>query len=304
MRSFLKNISNFFLLLLILNVLLFFLIRAFYIKDYENVDLQFSSFLLADSHGTPIGDFSEEYNVHNFSGQSDSYLDMERKLNYLIRNTDVSTIYISVDDHTLSPTRENQNNLDRSVYYTYPSDFSNYFDYFNERYLKYYLTFLNERYSLVIKNFIQEELFAFSKWGGSSRKTPWEDLSSVDQLEKSIARFENYFEKPEPSSKMTDALKRIVSICESNDIELIGVRFPISKVYYGILGEESYHADSLFIKNEILVLDYDNLLLERDSLFRDMDHLDKEGGEIFADILFDSLKNHSKKKLNFDKPFE
>ena len=137
--------------------MLFFLIKAFYIKDYENVDLQFSSFLLADSHGTPIGDFSEEYNVHNFSGQSDSYLDMERKLNYLLRNTDVSTIYISVDDHTLSPTRENQNNLDRSVYFTNPSDFSNYFDYFNERYLKYYLTFLNERYSLVIKNFIQEE---------------------------------------------------------------------------------------------------------------------------------------------------
>lgn len=293
MNSFLKRFSIFILVLFILNVLMFFLIKAFYIKDYEDVDLQFSTFLLADSHGTPIGDFSEEYGVHNFSGQSDSYLDMERKLNYLIRNADVTTIYISVDDHTLSPTRENQNNLDRSAYYTYPSDFTNYFDYLNERYLRYYLIFLNDRYSLVVKNFIQEELFAFSKWGGSSRKRAWEDLSPEEQLEKSLSRFENYFEKPEPSINMTAALKRIVSMCELNNIELIGVRFPVSKVYYGILGEESYHADSLFIKNKLMVLDFDNLLLERDSLFRDMDHLDKEGGEIFADILFDSLSIHS-----------
>ncbi|AFL84344.1 hypothetical protein Belba_1742 [Belliella baltica DSM 15883] len=289
MKSFLKKSSIFLLLLLVLNVLMFFLIKLFYIKDYEDVDLKFSSFLLADSHGTPIGDFSEEYDVHNFSGQSDSYLDMERKLKYLIRNTDVDTIYISVDDHTLSPTRENQNNLDRSAYYTTKEDYSNYFDYINDKYLKYYLIFLNDRYSLVIKNFIQEELFAFSKWGGSSSKIPWEKLTVEEQKEKSKARFENYFEKPDPSVKMSAALQNIISICEDNNIKLFGVRFPVSKVYYGILGEESYHADSLFFKNGLVVLDFDNLLLEQDSLFRDMDHLDKEGGGVFADILFDTI---------------
>ncbi|MCH7406162.1 hypothetical protein [Belliella aquatica] len=291
MKSFLNKLSFFFIILLILNVLLFFLIKAFYIKDYEDVDLEFSSFLLADSHGVPIGDFSEKYDVHNFSGQSDSYLDMERKLKYLIRNSKVSTIYISVDDHTLSPTRENQNNLDRSAFYTSKEDYSNYFDFINDKYLKYYLIFLNDRYSLVIKNFIQEELFTFSKWGGRISRKQWEDLPIEVQKEKSRSRFKNYFEKPIASEKMITALQRIISTCKSNNIKLIGVRFPVSKVYFAMLEKNSYHADSLFLKNNILVFDFDNRLIEVDSLFRDMDHLDREGGEVFSNILFDSLKN-------------
>jgi hypothetical protein len=47
----------------------------------------------------------------------------------------------------------------------------------------------------------------------------------------------------------------------------------------------------LFLSNNLEVLDYENLMVERDSLFRNMDHLDKEGGEIFTDILFDSFEN-------------
>lgn len=287
MRLFLKKFSIFFMLMILLNLLLFFLIKAFYIKDYEDVDLDFSSFLLADSHGVPIGDFSEEFSVHNFSGQSDSYLDMERKLKYLIRHSHVDTIFISVDDHTLSQKRESLNNLDRSAFYTSKEDFSNYFNYIIEKYLKYYLIFLNDRYSLIIKNFIQEELFVFSKWGGGTSKTTWEDLPVEVQKEKSMGRFENYFEKAIASEKLTAALQRIISICKSNNIELIGVKFPLSKVYLEILGKTSYHADSLFLRNNLKLLDYENLMIERDSLFRDMDHLDREGGEIFSNVLFD-----------------
>lgn len=73
---FVKQVSVFILLLLGLNFLLLFLIQGFYIKDYDDVELGYSEYLLADSHGTPLGDFTENHNVHNFSSQSDSYLDM------------------------------------------------------------------------------------------------------------------------------------------------------------------------------------------------------------------------------------
>ncbi|MEB2780433.1 hypothetical protein U3A58_08500 [Algoriphagus sp. C2-6-M1] len=267
------------------------MIRGFYIKDYDEVDLGYSEYLLADSHGTPLGDFTEIHDVHNFSGQSDSYLDMERKLRFLIRNTTVKKIYISVDDHTLSPTRENQNNLDRSAYYTDKGDFPSYQEFIYDKFLKYYCVFLNDRYSLVIKNFLQYELFDFSKWGGVRSKSSWEDLSDIQQVEISQDRINNYFEFSFPSVKMSDSLQRIISLCKAKDIELVGLRFPLSKTYVDILDDESYNADSIFINNGLHIEDFDSLFLEQDSLFRDMDHLDRAGGEKFVEILFDSLEN-------------
>lgn len=290
-KLFLKQFSIFLMLLLVLNFLLFLLIRVFYIKDYNEVDLGYSDYLLADSHGTPLGDFTELHDVHNFSAQSDSYLDMERKFNFLIRNTTVDRIYISVDDHTLSPTRENQNNLDRSAYYTNKEDFSSYQEFIYNKYLKYYCVFLNDRYSLVIKNFIQNELFDYSKWGGGKSKSSWENLSILDQKERSQDRIDNYFELSFPSVKMSESLQRIIAICQAKKIELIGLRFPLSKTYVGILGNESYHADSILINYNIHSIDFDSLFLEKDFMFKDMDHLDKDGGEKFVEILFDSLES-------------
>ncbi|RAI94174.1 hypothetical protein [Algoriphagus yeomjeoni] len=292
-ERFLKNIAVFIALLIGLNFLLFFLIKGFYIRDYNDVNLNYSSFLLADSHGTPLGDFTEIHNVHNFSGQSDSYLDMERKLNFLVRNTQVEKIYISVDDHTLSPTREDQNNLDRSAYYTNSNDYANYLEYFHEKYLFYYCVFLNDRYSLIIKNFIQNEMFNFSKWGGVRSKSTWESLSDVQQEQISQDRINNYFEAQAPSDKMSESLKRIISICKDQDIELIGLRFPLSKTYVDLLNEESYDADSILTSYNLPIIDYDSLYLEQDSLFRDMDHLDRKGGEKFAKILFGKKKDNS-----------
>ncbi len=155
--------------------------------------MDYSTYLLADSHGIPLGDFTELYDVHNFSGHSDSYFDMERKLKYLIRNTNVSKVYISVDDHTLSPTREKQNNLDRSAYYTEKEDFSDFQDFFLEKYLNYYCVFLNDRYSLVIKNFLQDELFNFSKWGGVRSNSKWEELTNPEQVAMSRDRVEKNY---------------------------------------------------------------------------------------------------------------
>jgi len=290
-KLFLRHVSVFLLLLVALNFLLFFLIRSFYIKDYDEVDLGYSEYLLADSHGTPLGDFTEIHDVHNFSGQSDSYLDMERKLKFLIRNTTLEKIYISVDDHTLSPTRENQNNLDRSAYYADTEDFSSFQEFIRNKYLKYYCVFLNDRYSLVIKNFIQYELFDFSRWGGVRSKSSWEDLPILEQIEISQDRIDNYFELPNPSQIMSESLNRIIAICKVKNIKLIGLRFPLSKTYVGILNNESYDADSIFMNYDIPIVDFDSLFLEQDFMFKDMDHLNKDGGEKFVEILFDSLEN-------------
>ncbi len=300
-KLFLKQVGYFTLLLVIVNFLLFFMISGFYIKDYDEVDLDYKEYILADSHGTPMGDFTEAHQVHNFSGQSDSYLDMERKLKFLIRNTPVERIYLTVDDHTLSPTRENQNNLDRSAYYTDEKDYSSYPEYIHDKYLNYYCVFLNDRYSLVIKNFIQNELFDYSKWGGSRSKSSWEKLTNREQVEISQERIENYFHSPDPSTKMSDSFRRIIALCKEKKIELVGLRFPLTNTYVDALDEESYGADSVLLTYDFPIADFDSLFLGQDSLFRDMDHLDKSGGEKFVDIIFDSLNiKKSLKKRNYE----
>lgn len=289
--KFLRQISLFTLLLTLFNVALFFLISGFYIKDYDEVDLDYSQYILADSHGIPLGDHTEGHQVHNFSNHSDSYLDMERKLKFLIRNTDVKRIYLSVDDHTLSPTREKQNNLDRSAYYADENDFSSFDSFLRNKYLNYYCVFLNDRYSLIIKNFMEEELFDFSKWGGSRSKSAWEKLSDKEKQQISQERINHYFDYQDPSQNMAHALERIILLCKEKNIELIGIKFPLTKTYVDLMNEESYKADSIFKNYKLPIVDFDSLFLEQDSLFRDMDHLDNGGGVKFVEILFDSLDN-------------
>lgn len=289
MKGFISKAIFFFCVMITVNLLLFTLVKLFYIRDYEEVDLNYSSYLLADSHGIPLGDFTEAFDVHNFSQHGDSYLDMERKLKYLIANTEVSKVYISVDDHTLSPYRDDFNNVDRSAYYTGPEDHQDLFGFLEEKYLEYYIVFMHEKYSLVIRSFLEKELFDFSKWE-KQKKTSWVDLSEEAQDQKSVSRANDFFPGPQRSTALTASLNSIISICEENKIELIGVRFPLSKSFHKIIGSKNYLADEIFYKEGLVVQDYDSLYLGQDVFFKDQDHLDRAVGAEFAEILFEGIE--------------
>ena len=87
MKRFYYNIFIFFTLILLFNSILFLFAKSKYYIGYEKRPAKrFSAFILSDSHGLPIGDFSEKYNVFNFSAGSDSYFDMKRKISYLLEN--------------------------------------------------------------------------------------------------------------------------------------------------------------------------------------------------------------------------
>lgn len=103
-------------LLLICNTIVYLFAQDVYHESYNKVpDKSFDSFIFADSYGMALRDYGEEYNVYNFAMASDSYFDIKRKLSYLIRNDyQINTVYIGVDNHSLSTNREHMNNLDRS----------------------------------------------------------------------------------------------------------------------------------------------------------------------------------------------
>jgi len=227
--------------------------------------------------------------VHNFSQHGDSYLDMERKLKYLLANTDVSKIYISVDDHTLSPYRENFNNIDRSAYYRELEDHQDLFDLFEEKYLEYYIVFLHDKYGLVIRSFLEKELFDFSKLK-RQKKTSWINLSEEARDQKSTLRVNDFFPGPQRSSLLTASLRNIISICKTNEIELIGVKFPLSQSFHKAIGSKSYRAEEIFYKEGLEVQDYGSLYLGNDAFFRDQDHLEREVGAEFAGVMFEGTE--------------
>jgi len=289
MKGFVSKVLFFLSIMGLVNLLLFILVKLFYIRDYEEVDLNYSTYLLADSHGMPLGDFTEDFDVHNFSEHGDSYLDMERKLKYLIANTEVSKVYISVDGHTLSPYRENFNNIDRSAYYSALEDHEDLFDFLEEKYLQYYIVFLHDKYGLVIRHFLEKELFDFSKWK-SQKKISWKNLSNEARDQKSTLRANDFFPGPQRSSVLTVSLRNIISICKTNGIELIGVKFPLSQSFHKAIGSKSYRAEDIFYKEGLEVQDYDSLYLGQDAFFRDQDHLEREVGAEFAGVMFEGTE--------------
>jgi hypothetical protein len=74
----------------------------------------------------------------------------------------------------------------------------------------------------------------------------------------------------------------MISLCEQEDITLIGVKFPLTREFYEELGDRSYGADSIFMAHHLTVYDYKSIFLDSISYFRDQDHLNNKGSELFT----------------------
>lgn len=283
MKAFLKNIGLFLLLLIGINVILYVLIEHIYIKDYYKVDLNQKEYLLADSHGYHVGDLNETNGIYNLSQKGDSYEDLKRKLTFLIRNSEIERLYLSVDDHTLSPSREDSNNKELSVYFTQHQDFESYGSYINEKYLKRYVVYFNSKYSSILKHFFKNKLA--SMFSSAQEPVAWSKLSKEEKNTLSNERFNTYFTQKNQSKKLLSSLITIIDLCKKNNVELIGVKFPLTSSYNNVLGKNNFKADSLFNEKNLHVLDFKEAFLKQDSLFIDQDHLNTAGEKAFKKLL-------------------
>ncbi len=280
MKKYLKNVLIFILIVLTFNGVLFVFSIKFYHHGYYRLpDKKFKSFIFADSHGLPIRKSSEKFNVYNFSTGGDSYFDMKRKITHLIhKGYEIDTIFISVDDHTLSPYRVLKNNLDRSISYTTLNDYNNYYTLLKKKYIGYYLPIFEPKVGSLFSKFLTSN--------SSKNKTVWHQLSDQEKSKRVEQREKSQFPTKNKSEKLEQTLKEIISICEENKIELIGVKFPITNSYIKKMGENSYGADKMFLSKNLTVIDKKNFFNDQDNLFENEDHMNIKGGEIFTDNLF------------------
>lgn len=246
----------------------------------------YKCFLLSDSHGNAIGkkDLSK-IGIYNFSFNSDSYTDMILKLNFLINNAKSKTIFITVDDHTLSPYRKQMNNRPRSIRFCNKSLYKQlyggwYINYIFEKYINPYFPLLNTNNSKLFYSFI----ISFIKNDNKKKKAKrqFSDLTPERKIKDSRKRMEYQFPKNANSTISKEEIKQIVLLCKRNAITLLGIKFPITKDYIEALGEKSYNADVFLKKRGVKVFDFKNIFTNKDYLFSDVDHLNQIGSKQFT----------------------
>ena len=289
MGKFIKYIILFSLPLLLINVYFYQVTSRLYYHPYqpELHYRQFTSFLLADSHGEALGKYPEGYGVFNFSQPSDNYEDIYRKLSFLISHTKVSAIFLTADDHMLSPYREQINNHERSVRLLSatdvwrrhrPAEIKAY-------YLDYYAVLLNastrDFLHLYLTSKLRNPLFGHPRPAAPDPATAtWMQNDSTTRA--TADRLALQFHYDRASAPMRASLAAIVGLCRRRNIALTAVKFPLTNAYHRALGTKSFGADSLLAAYGVPVLDYRNLYAAADTLFRDSDHLNTTGGRLFT----------------------
>ena len=288
MKKFIINIISFIFILALLNLAVKLMLNDIYFRSYSEVELNKEVYLLADSHGEALGEFHNQ-NIYNFSAASDSYFDLKRKLKYLIRNSNVKSIILTADDHTLSPYRNNLNNEDRSVYFTSGEDFSNPLEFLWERYVDFNLVILNPKYGPLLKSYLKSKLRPSSLEQNSDK---WSDLSEDAKKQAALKRFEKQFTYKNQSSTLRSEMREIISLCQQNNINIIGIKFPLSEVYNETIGENSFGAEEEFRKRRVNILNFNKTdSFKSQTLFKDQDHLNKRGAKLLKEALKDSISN-------------
>lgn len=289
MRKFILNGLLFLSLFLVCNTIVYLFAQDVYHESYNKVPYKsFDSFIFADSYGMALRDYGEEYNVYNFAMASDSYFDIKRKLSYLIRNDyQINTVYIGVDNHSLSTNREHMNNLDRSVYYSSSKDFSNPLTYFKERYLVYYVAIFRPSVRALFRSYLFQNAKSLLKRGSKVKENSfdWSSLAESQRKKEAEAIIEIQFLSQNRSEELKKVLEEIIALSKEHQFELIGVKFPVSESYLKAMNNANYGADEVFVAHGIPVLNFKRKYLERDELFADSNHLNDKGAEQIIKII-------------------
>jgi len=291
MKKFIRLLFKFSLIIIALNTVIF-IVKEMTFRPYYLHSTKYNSYLLSDSHGYKLYDLTEKMGVANFSFHSESYLDIYRKLLYLSSRNKTDTLYISVDDHTLSPYREQSNNGYKSIKYSFTQGNYNLLDYAIFK-MQYYIVIFDPNIRAIIIHFIGtqvKKLISFSdKSKINATNAPWNTLSRAVKLKLAEGRVREQFPSGTPSKKLEKSLQDIINLCKQMNIKLIGIKFPLSGEFLEILGNKSYKADSILVSQGVEVWDFKNIFSNIGNYFEDPDHVNPEG----ANVLIDSMSRRA-----------
>jgi len=244
-----------------------------YLSDYEEVKLNFKSYILGDSQGKAVGDQGEEIGVYNFSDDSDSYEDIYRKTIFLLHNTQIDTLFVSVNDHTLSSYRDKRNNSDRSILFEEKSFLGNIKYYLIYR----YLVLTNSKYWDIIKLSLKSE-------ESDKKELEWNVYSEDEKKLYAKRREIGQFVGKTQSARMKKYLKQIIEDCRKNNVVIIGVKFPITYHLNNLIAEKSFFADEVLMGEKCDIVDFSKKMFKNPDMFKDADHVNTLGAKRFWEL--------------------
>jgi len=255
-----------------------------YLADARNAPADTRAIVLADSHGTRLdGEVLASAGIVNLSTGSDSYVDMLNKLRYSIDHYPIRLVILSADGHSMSKYREYTNNVDKSGLLVGGNGV--------KAVIRRIVPLVDPKSRDLFKGAISAGLSraltrrAATSPGPAAPSFSWKDKPNRRQLAE--RRAGTQFKFSEPSEPLRGTLAEIVALCAEHGIRLVGLKFPLSGDYLGVLGGKDYGADKVLESLGGAVLDYEELYRDRDDLFEDQDHLNKEGGTLFTRLLIE-----------------
>ncbi len=252
-----------------------------YVFNEDNMD-QYHSFLVSDSHGACMKSIPNEYGIYNFSYRGDNYLDMYLKVQYLATQLSTEdTIFLNVDSHLFSNYRDKSSNAKKNIIYA-NYQVNNLLEseevkqkLNNKKYFK-YLPLLDIDYGVFYYDYLLPEKAA-------AYHRSFADYNEKTQRTKCQRRYETQYQNKTKSEKQEQYLEKIIEICEEKNIKLIGIQYPLAKMYWNMIENNNYNTTSLLKQYGIEVYDFHDLFFEQTDCFYDQDHLNLKGSKLFCE---------------------
>ncbi|QDH80799.1 hypothetical protein FKX85_17830 [Echinicola soli] len=290
MKEYFQKLSPFLLGVLAINILVTFVVDGLYYEPYTRMireikDQKLKGIIMADSHGLPLKQTLKDEGIVNVSWGSDSYEDMRNKLQYYLKNHDMDYVIISVDNHLLSNYRENLNNIEASL--NYVDEVTSAYGFWKYTYLKYikrYFSLISPKNRDIFlartKSFLKNNLV----------REEWNEKENKAFLGRK--RVDLHFSNLRKSDKLAQDLETMIEMCKAHDVEVIGMKYPLTSAYYTAMSSANFGADEVLKKHGCRVLDFQKVFLKRNDLFSDEDHLNEDGGKIFSNLITDNLDDY------------
>lgn len=303
MDRFIRDVFIFSIIFVLTNILTYNFITKGLLYDkyeFEISNIKQSNFIFSDSHGWALTNnfpkgkkMLSDMNFQNLSYGSDSYFDIYFKLEYLIKNNvKIDTIFVSVDDHMLSPYRNGTNNRNRSIVYSDYESYNHFFplskpEYFLRKYLIRFLPLTQTSNSKLLREYFKRN-FDIQK-----EKIPeddqWGQLSNEERVLYSKRRKEILFPEKMTSLKLKNCLLQIIELSSANNINVIGLKFPIAQSFQSVIDGNNFGADRVLKSKGLNIINLESAIVN-EKLFKNQDHLNNEGVIYFLNLLSKSKK--------------
>ena len=257
---------------------------------------------MGDSHSQADIDPALFDDSFNYASSAESYFFTFHKLNFLLnKSSKLESLVLPIDLHTFSPRWANTVSD-----YWFWSDYVSYQDLSEWKEDLSYLNFLFMKNfpllgngNLFLENMLVDSREVVSGHVLDFSLIDFAELDEEGRRDQAKFRVDKHFDHSEIvfNEDLHDYFVKTVDLALDSDIDLVLLKFPISREYFDYLNANYIEDIELFEENllspidleRVKILDYRNVFFENPEYFSDPDHLNERGIEVFMSLLKEDL---------------